>query len=336
MSDQGAVLLAGGPRLCAECHADLVASASADTGHYPAGEDCLNCHQPHTAEQDHLLLEARGEICATCHDLEPDGDLAAPHLGADPSRLDCLGCHSPHGTGNFKSLAENLHPPLEDGCDTCHEGGHDELMEGGGTELCLFCHEDPSEGHAVPHEALELASCTDCHNPHATAQEKLVKAPGAGPCGDCHDQVAGSGEVAHGVIDLVGCRACHEPHGGEREKLLRASGDELCLSCHLSGAGQLDESTGTLTLLGRFAIPRSQLPDLAQLLLSADGQHDHPIRGHRVAGTPTEEEMHRTDVDFTGELTCLTCHDAHKGKSKKIFRWDAASSLEACQHCHNK
>jgi predicted CXXCH cytochrome family protein len=480
MSNERAILLIGGPQLCAECHADLVAKASAEDGHYPAGEDCLNCHGPHTAEQDHLLIEDRGELCATCHDLEPappaappaateiagvgqegygpavvvaaatfdngtpepslcsepfpegtwngeivicergevrrvlksesvraggaggiilanqpggaddlpadahpipavqiraadyatvvawlartgdhratfaagklalqptapppsaEGDLVAAHLGADLGRLDCLGCHTPHGEGNAKLLARNLHPPVEDGCDTCHEGGHDELMEGGGSELCLFCHDDPSEGATVPHEALELASCTDCHNPHASAQEKLVKAPGAGPCADCHDeQVAGPDEVAHGVIDLVGCRACHEPHGSPREKLLRAAATSLCLSCHGPNAFRLGDEHTAVTLLGRFEVPGVAAQAISRLQLSANGQRNHPVTGHRVLGVPTDEEMKHLKVEttFSGELTCLTCHDPHKGRSSQLFRWEAESADQACLECHPK
>ena len=237
----------------------------------------------------------------------------------------------------MKSLAANLHPPLEDGCDTCHEGGHDELMEGGGTELCLFCHEDPSEGHEVPHEALELASCTDCHNPHASAQEKLVKAPGAGPCAECHDdQAAGSDEVAHGVIDLVGCRACHEPHGGQNDRLLRLSGAELCLACHPSGGLRVPEGVPSVRLLDRFELPAAAAAQIAGVRLSADGQRNHPVPGHRVLGTPTQAELAVTETSHTGELTCLSCHDPHKGRTRQLLLWNAESAMEACQACHQK
>ena len=237
----------------------------------------------------------------------------------------------------MKSLAVNLHPPLEDGCDTCHEGGHDELMEGGGTELCLFCHDDPAEGHSVPHDALELGSCTECHNPHASAQQGLVKTPGAGPCGDCHDeQVAGPDEAQHGVIDLLGCRACHEPHGGEGEKLLRASGPELCLSCHGGGIQRTPGDDERVLLLDHFEVSAAALAGLRILNLSVDDQKGHPVPDHRVLGTPTPEELKRVDTTHKGPLTCLTCHDPHKGQSSQLFRWQASSVMEACQACHPK
>ncbi len=283
-----------------------------------------------------LLLERTAAPAATAP------DLATVHLGADLERLDCLGCHSPHGEGNPKLLARHLHPPVEDGCDTCHEGGHDELMEGGGTELCLFCHDDVGEAAAaaeVPHDAMELADCTDCHNPHASAQEKLVSGPAAGPCADCHDeQAAGAGEVAHGAIELLGCRACHEPHGGQREKLLRLTGPELCLSCHPSGGLRVVDGAPTATLLNRFEVPAEVAAEISSLALSADGLRNHPVAGHRVLGLPTAEELTgaRVQTTFTGELSCLSCHDPHKGRSARLFRWGAATTAEACAACHVK
>lgn len=270
-----------------------------------------------------------------------EGELAAAHLGADLQSLDCASCHSPHGAGHPSLLAENLHAPVEDGCDTCHDGRFDQLIESG-SELCLFCHDgilEAAQNAPVPHEALELGECTDCHNPHASAQPKLVKAPGAGPCADCHDeQTPAEGEVAHAAIDLVGCRACHEAHGGANEKLLRQTGPGLCLSCHSPGAAVIAEDGRGATLANRFDVTVTSANAVRPVILSPDGQRDHPVTGHRTIGQATEDEIRdaRVETDFTGELTCLACHDPHKGRSAKLFRWNATSVSEACAACHTK
>ena len=146
----------------------------------------------------------------------------------------------------------------------------------------------------------------------------------------------GEGEVAHGVIELVGCRACHEPHGGSNEKLLRVTGPELCLSCHDSKALRVEQGAATAKLLDRFEVPAERAIETAKLSLSADGQEGHPVVGHRVLGTPTAAELERTEATYSGELTCLTCHDPHKGRSRQLLQWGATSPLEACQHCHPK
>lgn len=337
MSAQRRLLLEPGPTLCGTCHGEVVSAARAETGHFPAAEDCLNCHRPHASEQTRLLNEPPGDLCTFCHDTG-DPDLTGAHLGADLERLQCIQCHTPHGSGNPKLLAENLHPPVEDGCDLCHEGSSDQLMDGGAPDLCLFCHADIGEAAAaaaVPHLAMDVGSCTDCHNPHASAQERLVRSPGAGPCGDCHfEQIAEAGETAHGIVDLIGCRACHEPHGGENPKLLRQVGPDLCLSCHSPAAVQVDEEAQTARLLGRFEVPAAAVAAMTTLRLSPDGLRDHPVADHRVRGMPTRRELDTIETTYREELTCLSCHDPHKGRSRSLLLWNATGSFEACIQCH--
>jgi len=339
LSPRGKLLLADGVSLCAPCHDGIVAAARAETGHAAAADDCLTCHRPHVSDDPALLAEPAPSICTMCHD-PGDEELAASHLGAAIDRLQCTGCHDPHGTGNRSLLARNVHAPLEDGCDTCHEGSAGKLLEDGESALCLICHDDVGETAAtaaVPHAALELGRCADCHNPHASKQEHLVALPGGAECLQCHDDKApGENEVAHGVIPLVGCRACHEPHGGEREKLLRAPVQELCLGCHRAGSVTDSGNEDTALLLGRFEVPMEVALGAARLKLSADGQEDHPVARHRVFGPPTEQELRKTDATFSGEFGCLTCHDPHKGPSPLLLRWGASSSRQACSHCHVK
>jgi predicted CXXCH cytochrome family protein len=339
MSANSSLLKQKGNALCRTCHEDVVQAAEASTGHEPAAEDCLNCHLPHSAGQPSLLDESPPALCTMCHDTD-DEELSRAHLGAGLGSLECTACHSPHGAGNEKLLARTVHPPVLDGCDTCHLGGADQLLEEGESALCLMCHDDIGEAAnsaPVPHAAMEMARCADCHNAHASPQAHLLTAPSGGECIDCHEEMAaGEGEVAHGVVDLIGCRACHEPHGGENEKLLRISGSELCLGCHDSARmGSRDDDT-PVKLLGRFEVTAEVARGMASLRLSADGQHNHPVTGHRVLGTPSDDNRKRIDTTFTGEFTCLTCHDPHKGASRQLLRWGAESSLQACSNCHPK
>jgi len=75
---------------------------------------------------------------------------------------------------------------------------------------------------------------------------------------------------------------------------------------------------------------------MARLRLSPDGQTGHPVANHRVAGLPTGQGLRKVETTFEGEFSCLTCHDPHKGRSKMMFRWEAASTQEVCRHCHPK
>lgn len=333
------LLRQGGAALCGECHRDILEQARAGTGHPPAAEDCLACHRPHVSSAPHLLKAAPGDLCRGCHD--PAGvALKRAHLQADGRSLDCARCHTPHGSGRKHLLAPHVHPPLLDGCDTCHQGRFDRLAENGAPGLCLLCHDairGAAAGAGVPHPAMELASCTDCHEPHASEQERLVRLPGGGECLACHqDQAPAAGETAHGVIRLIGCRACHEPHGGRRPQLLRDDGPGLCLACHDPSRPELAAAEGTVQLLGRFAVPAAEARAMATLRMSSDGRRDHPVPNHRALGTPTESELKRNRTTFKGALTCLTCHNPHKGRTGSLLRWNAASTMESCAHCHAK
>ena len=100
----------------------------------------------------------------------------------------------------------------------------------------------------------------------------------------------------------------------------------------------IDYKAGTVTWLGHFEVAAEKVPlsAMTAIRLSEDGTSDHPVTNHLALGTPTEKELKRSGSSHTGELTCLTCHDPHKGLSSQMFRWGAASPLEACQHCHVK
>lgn len=338
MSERRALLVESGPALCESCHEDVTALATASSGHAAAADDCGTCHLPHTSDLPRLLTAKEGELCQSCHDYE-DEDLVAAHLGAPLESRRCLSCHDPHGSESVHLLAGAAHPPVLDGCDLCHEGSWNELVEDGESALCTMCHDDVEEAASqapVPHPALEMVACVECHNPHASAQEHLVRLPGGGECAPCHEeQAASEGEVAHGVIGLLGCRACHEPHGGGKGKLLRAEGDELCLACHDGKRVKIDDDE-SVTLLGRFQVEPAVARRAASLRLSADGQRDHPVIKHRARGTPTEMELARSDSTFRGELTCMTCHDPHKGPSSLLLRWGAVTTMDSCAHCHPK
>jgi predicted CXXCH cytochrome family protein len=339
LSARGGLLAADGGELCGSCHPVIVDAATSASGHAAAADDCLTCHLPHVSDHPTLLTDSASSLCTMCHDPD-DADLTGSHLGAAMDRLRCTGCHDPHGTGNESLLATNVHAPLSEGCDTCHEGSAGELMEDGESALCLICHEEVGLSAAeasAPHAAMEIGRCADCHNPHASAEDHLVALPGGGECLQCHDeQGPGENEVAHGIIPLAGCRACHEPHGGDREKLLRAPIEELCLGCHREGSVTAASDEEMALLLGRFEVPRRVALRTARMKLSDDGLEGHPVAGHRVRGTPTQRELRATDTTFSGELSCVTCHDPHKGPSALLLRWGAASSVEACAHCHSK
>lgn len=336
MSAQPKLAVRAGIELCAGCHASVVTAAKAKTGHAAAAADCTSCHKPHASDQPRLLTGRSPDLCVGCHDAS-DAGLRKAHLGADLGKKDCLACHSPHGAGQPKLLAKNVHAVIESGCDSCHLGASDKLIEDGGAPLCLSCHDDIGkkiETAAVPH-AGAAGSCTDCHNPHASSQAKLVKGKGGEACIACHsDQAPAAGEFEHGVISMFGCSSCHEPHGGASPKLLRAQGSALCLSCHAPDANKPKGGADRVLLGGRLQMPSLEAAKVSTILLDSSGQRGHPTPEHPISGTPDRNKS-KAQVNFSGELTCFSCHDPHKGKSPKLLK-DATTVSESCIKCHVK
>jgi predicted CXXCH cytochrome family protein len=89
-----------------------------------------------------------------------------------------------------------------------------------------------------------------------------------------------------------------------------------------------------MVLAGRFEVPAARARAIRTLVLSPDGTRGHPVPGHLVLA-PAPKAASSKSV-FTGEMSCLACHDPHKGKSTHLFRWGAASAAEACLNCHRK
>jgi predicted CXXCH cytochrome family protein len=99
-------------------------------------------------------------------------------------------CHPVMGSAKY------VHPPVADGeCLACHIQGEKshpgpnsmKLVEDE-PGLCLQCHENPTEGMAYPHSAVE-EGCTGCHSPHQGSLPNYVLQEGGKLCLACHDDV---------------------------------------------------------------------------------------------------------------------------------------------------
>ncbi len=338
MADQPKMLLGEGSALCFSCHEDIKAKVEGDGAHAAVEDGCDGCHDPHRSDEPFQLLDEATNLCLMCHDAE-DEDLRAKHLGADLDSVSCVGCHDPHGSSEEHLLADgSIHAPFIDDCETCHEGSAGAIMEDGGKGLCFACHSDIEEeiaAAAVPHDAIEMGECVDCHNPHASSQPTLLRSPGGTVCTTCHeDQAPGPEEISHGVIDWFGCQSCHAPHGGKNDHLLKEAGNGLCTGCHLSGTVKAD-ADGVLELPGGLVVPPSKVKQLKLVDLDSTQSKNHPIPNHPVSGWPTGEGRSKVPKSF-GQISCLSCHVPHTAGSKELFAFGAKTSFELCMDCHPK
>ena len=322
LANRPKLLRASAPELCFGCHPEIRDLLAANP-HAPAKKDCGTCHAVHASPNEHLLLGGKmtggavSTLCAGCHDL---AKLKPGHRGADMGKLECTSCHNPHGSkGKHLMNTTAVHPPYQDGCDSCHSEGTG-LSEKQPT-LCFMCHdalEKQIKAAKVQHRALD-SGCTACHSPHDSQYAHLLKGPQVKVCGECH---AMKFPYYHGIIQSSGCQICHEPHGGSGAKLLKASGNDLCLSCH-----DADRAENPL---------RKQGGDKAPLLqLSKDKKLGHPVAAHPVAGKPKGRKPVELPKGMD-TMSCLSCHSPHGGRSPQLFVLDKERKDDLCLVCHKK
>jgi len=240
-------LLQEGGALCEACHGD-VANAGGEVVHSALKQGrCVECHDPHLADQPHLLKAAGGELCFSCH---PDIAERAKGPGA--------------------------HAALEDGCDGCHDAHSSDrpaMLVDDGDELCRTCHDSADPELQRLHRGADMATthCLDCHDPHGSSSKPLIANGSIHPpfregcanchggtareleggggnalCETCHDDVAetiATSAVPHPAMEAMECVGCHSPHASRQPKLLRAAGGGVCLDCHEDQAGAEGEST---------------------------------------------------------------------------------------------
>ena len=339
LADRPGLLKADGGELCFSCHPEIADRAKGPGAHAALEEGCDSCHDAHHSERRAMLLDDEDELCRACHDAA-DPELQRKHYSADMATTRCGSCHDPHGSTSMPLIANgSIHAPFREGCSNCHDGSAPGLVEDGNA-LCETCHDDVTETiatAAVPHPAMEMVECVDCHSPHASRQPNLLRASGGDLCLTCHEeQAAGEGETMHGAITWIGCQSCHVPHGGAEKNLLRASGNDLCNGCHLQGRVKAGRS-GAISLAGGFVLREERARSLRVISLDPFDRKNHPIPDHPVSGVIDGKGRTEVAKSLVGqEMSCRLCHEPHAAASPKLFTWQAKTQSELCIACHPK
>lgn len=86
-------LLQPEPGLCYQCHDNFAQKYKFIHGPVSGGF-CTECHSPHMAENEKLLLRTGQELCLHCHQSEQVLKNEA-HSGIEDTN--CTDCHNPHG-----------------------------------------------------------------------------------------------------------------------------------------------------------------------------------------------------------------------------------------------
>jgi predicted CXXCH cytochrome family protein len=81
------------PAPCFQCHEDF--SSKYTLLHGPAGSgNCTQCHNPHMADNNKLLIRKGRDLCLYCHE---SGLVYSTTLHAGVDDKPCTECHNPHG-----------------------------------------------------------------------------------------------------------------------------------------------------------------------------------------------------------------------------------------------
>jgi predicted CXXCH cytochrome family protein len=240
-SDHKGLLKSKSPQLCLSCHKKEKELVKADHIHPPFGNDCLICHKPHESREEKLLDMKPVSLCFHCHDDTKKAIDKAPFKhGAATEKKACLNCHSPHASSHKMYLLSET----KQLCLSCHDKSYTK----NGKKIANIGEE--LKNGKKPHEAIEKAGCTGCHDPHASAHTSLLTkkypsgsyAPGLKEnfalCFECHKSelfekavtttATGfrNGNKNLHFVHINGekgrnCSLCHHAHASENDFLLK-------------------------------------------------------------------------------------------------------------------
>jgi predicted CXXCH cytochrome family protein len=291
--------------LCYDCHANFKGEmAGAGSRHKllsQSNRSCIECHDPHAANQEYHLKKPAQELCVSCHDEPPkqttqgdallltsnDTDLQYLKLSSkyvhEPARKSCLICHDAHASQFPKELRVSMH------------------------DLCMDCHGPNSEKIVQSSQPFPLFSGLVSLPPRTFEKLKLFEL---------------SGKYVHEPVN-ISCAFCHDAHASDYSAELNAPVTDLCLACHGANGIRLIRSTEPFPLFdGKVTVPPKTFKQITVLNL-VKGVLGHPTARHPVLVAATKDKA---------ELNCVTCHHPHSASTgPKLL---ASDKKATCEKCH--
>lgn len=252
------------------------------------------------------------------------------------SEQNCLsaGCHD-----TFMK-AKNIHPAMEDGCESCHDQISQNHPKGKGnefkltedkSELCFDCHDEPDE-KLMSHEAFASGECTSCHSPHSSNNPSLLKSENVGElCAECHDVDNKENMVKHGPAVSGQCNVCHEPHQSANTSLLKEEPPQLCFNCHEKNKEMLNLPTVHGAYEGSCTECHNPHNSKYEFLVkeAIPGLcfecHDDMKDEFKSA-----KSVHKI---INQDKSCISCHSPHASKTQTLL---VKEGKDLCFTCHNK
>ena len=304
---------------------------------------CLTCHDVHSSPQESWLTSrmSANERCIICHNrqssLQGGGHDIRPKSQRHVATA-CLACHTLHGA-NGPALGRSggdYRDPTN--CRGCHSsggqartrvdlaGGHPLSDQNPGLGSLPSVGANGTRAMGTPGNM----GCLTCHDPHASVVKqnnpKMLRVPGgdAGTCLACHEDKRATVGSDHDLrlaraslpasdeaqVDRSGlCLACHGLHrrsgwqgwnGPLGGKASDSIATRACLGCHEPG------NTRSATVVQVWEHPGDLLLTTAKVPWHNTGE----LPLYDAQGNPTDDSQ-------IGDITCLTCHDAHVWSPKR-------------------
>ncbi len=243
-------LVAEGVALCAKCHDEKMVKGK--FGHGPAVMgSCMECHDVHSADHEHLLRQNLQELCFKCHQDFSSGMKTAAVVHDPVKSKPCTSCHDPH-SGPFESL---LRDKMENICAKCHEEIGEKMKKAKTRHMPLYRKEACGSCHLIhfgDHRNLlqfsERELCLNCHgkDDNSKGKEKGLR--------NIKKELENKKHL-HGPIKDDKCSVCHDPHGSSYPRLLTGPYPSefyanykpgiygFCLGCHEENLLRFPETT---------------------------------------------------------------------------------------------
>ena len=293
--------------LCYSCHANFKAEmAGAGSRHKlldKSRQACMECHDPHAANQEYHLKKPAQELCLGCHVEHPEKAAKAGKPSPE---------HELSDVEYLKLSSKQVHEPAK--------------------KSCLLCHDPHASGFPKELRVAVNDLCTSCHGPNS---EKIVQSSEPFPLFNglvslppkTFDKVTRlelTGKYVHEPVN-VSCALCHDAHASDHDKELYAPVVDLCLACHGSNGMTMMRTIQTqpFPLFGGKVTVQPKAFDKLTVIDIINGRFGHPIADHPVFVAATEDKP---------ELNCITCHSSHSASTgPKLL---AADKKATCEKCH--
>jgi predicted CXXCH cytochrome family protein len=280
---------------CYECHSQFKEKMEGTQSRHKllseSNRACMECHNPHAANQEYHLKKPVQDLCLSCH-VEPSNK-TTPKPGLSQEALNPSKGSADGNIQYLKLSSKYIHEPVVKSCLFCHDAHGSEFpkeLRAPLRDLCINCHGENSQKIVQSNQAFPLYGGLVSLPPKTF--QKL-------------SHVDLSNKYVHEPAN-VSCAFCHDAHASDYKKELYASVQDVCFSCHGSNAEQIIRSEQPVRILGGLVtLPPKIFKSLTQIRL-VDDKLGHPTAKHPVYAPATPDRP---------ELTCVTCHTPHSSST---------------------